>query len=77
VHHPTDSYDQCAAAGLPLVICVALLTTGCVVEKIDAIIAERGVTECPSSTAASDSTLDTSTDTTTSTNSSSDTSVDA
>ena len=79
MHHPTDSYDQCAAAGLPLVICVALLTTGCVVEKIDAIIAERGVTECPSSTAASDSTLDASTDTTTttSTSSSSDTSVDA
>jgi len=66
VYHPTDSHDSCAAGRLPLVICVTLLATGCVVEKIDAIIPERG-----------DGSLDTSTDTTTSTSSNSDTSGNA
>ncbi len=33
-----------------LLISSALATTGCVIEEIDALIAERGVTECSSST---------------------------
>lgn len=39
----------------------ALLANACVIEKIDAIIAERGVTDCPSSTSESDGHSDPST----------------
>ncbi|MBA3544992.1 MAG: DUF4215 domain-containing protein [Nannocystis sp.] len=53
---------------LPL---VTLLAAGCVIESIDAIIAERGVTDCPSSRGESSGNLDTSTGT------SSDTSPDS
>lgn len=43
--------------------CAVWMAAGCVVEDIDALIAERGVTECSSSTASSGSGLDTSTGT--------------
>lgn len=63
----------------PMLSCAALLATGCVVERIDAIIAERGVTYCPSSSGESDGNLETSTDTSTgtSTDTSADTSADS
>ena len=53
----------------PLFPVVTLLATGCVVESIDAIIAERGVTDCPSSSSESSGSLDTSTGTSTGTSS--------
>src|SRR5688572_984020 len=46
--------------------CAIVLMAGCVVEDIDALIAERGVTYCPSSTGNSESGLDTSSGTSTS-----------
>ena len=52
-----------------LLLPLALLTGGCVIEQIDAIIADRGVTECSSSTGESSGGSDTSTDTTASTGS--------
>lgn len=58
-----------------LFLCAILLAAGCVVEEIDAIIAERGVTDCPSSTSESTGSLDTSTGTSTSSSSSSGTSA--
>ncbi len=54
-----------------VVLIFPLLSGGCVIEKIDAIIAERGVTDCPSSTGESGTSLDTATDTSTSTSMSS------
>ena len=47
-------------------VCVIVLTSGCVVEDIDALIGERGVTDCPSSTGSSESGLETSSSTSTS-----------
>lgn len=48
----------------------ALLASACVIEQIDAILAERGVTDCPSSTGESDGSSDISTGTSTGTQSS-------
>ncbi len=45
----------------------AVLATACAVDQIDAIIDQRGVTDCPSSSSESGGTHHTSTDTTTST----------
>lgn len=59
---PTPGTTQCAVLWIIFAAC------GCVVEKIDAIIAEHGVTYWPSSTGDGDgSTSDTSTSSTTST----------
>lgn len=44
-----------------ILLWAALLTGGCAVEAIDALIAERGVTECTTSTSESSGELDTST----------------
>ena len=68
-------YDRRFPGMRPLLPVVTLLATGCVVESIDAIIAERGVTDCPSSSGESSGSLDTSTGTSTGT--SSDTSQDS
>ena len=67
--HVTNLRHRCSARSLNLLICSALVPTGCVIEDIDALIAERGVTECPTSTGASESggISDTSTGTSTST----------
>ncbi len=66
------SRSQCPAGPLPLLTAVALLS-GCVVERIDEILAQRGVTECPSSTGegsgSSDASTAGSTDTSTGTTS--------
>ncbi len=68
-------YDRRFPGLRPLLPVVTLLATGCVVESIDAIIAERGVTDCPSSSGESSGSLDTSIGTSTGT--SSDTSQDS
>ena len=57
---------------LSISACAALLTTACVIEEIDAILAERGVTWCSSSTGEID---DTTTGTSTSTSTSTETSA--
>ena len=53
VMKPQSLHPKCA---LILVGSMVPLTNGCVVEEIDAIIADRGVTYCPSSTGASEGT---------------------
>lgn len=50
-----------------LILCMSLTSLACVVEQIDALIAERGVTYCPSSTGDEGETIDLSTGTSTST----------
>lgn len=65
LNHVTKSRDRCSAAALALLTSSVPATTGCVIEQIDAIIADRGVTECPSSTGESESTSDASTSTST------------
>ena len=67
MNHVTSSLNHRSAAALALVTTSALVTTGCVIEQIDAIIAARGVTECSSSTGEGESTSDASTDTSTGT----------
>ncbi len=46
------SYAALSSAALA---CAVLVIAGCVVEDIDALIAERGVTDCPSSSTGKDS----------------------
>ena len=57
---------SCPSGRLPFIASMALLS-GCVVEQIDAILAQRGVTECSSSMGESGSDSDTSTNASTST----------
>ncbi len=75
LNYSTKSRDHHVPNMVPLLICTIFLVSGCVVEQIDAVLAERGVTYCPTSTGESDGSLDTSTSTSTST--STDTSMDA
>jgi cysteine-rich repeat protein len=51
----------------PIAVCSSLFAAGCIVERIDAIIADRGVTECSSSTDQSSGDIIGSTDTSTGT----------
>ena len=53
-----------------IMLCAALSSAACVIEKIDAIIAEHGVTYWPSSSGDADGHLDTSTSSSTSTSTS-------
>lgn len=70
--YATNIRVHCPPSTLPLLLFVVLLN-GCVVEQIDAILAERGVTYCPTSTGGTTDTSTTaSTDTSTSTDSSAD-----
>ncbi|MBA3550576.1 MAG: DUF4215 domain-containing protein [Nannocystis sp.] len=62
----TNHRSNRPAHALCLLSGAALLANACVVEQIDAIIAERGVTYCPSSTGESGGSSDTSTSTSTS-----------
>ncbi len=59
-----------------LFLCAIALTAGCVVEEIDALIAERGVTDCSTSTSESNGSLDTSTGSSSSSSSSGSSSSD-
>lgn len=56
---------NCRSTGSQILLVSSALATGCVIEEIDAIIADRGVTECSSSTGEieSGSTFDASTNT--------------
>lgn len=65
----TNRRNNRAAHVAPRLSVAVLLANACVVEKIDAIIAEHGVTDCPSSTGESGGNSDTSTNTSTSTSS--------
>jgi len=60
-----------------IALCAALSCAACVIEKIDAIIAEHGVTYWPSSSGEADGYFDTSTSTNTSTSTSTSTSTDS
>lgn len=65
-------FRRCHDLGaLSFLMIVVVLSTACAVEQIDAIIDQRGITDCPSSTSASGGSHETSTGTTTSTGSSS------
>lgn len=61
--------NRCPFAPNLLPLPLALLAVGCVIEEIDALIADRGVTECSSSTGGSSDSSGASTDTTASTGS--------
>ena len=63
-----------ARPGIMITVCAAFGSAGCVIEKIDAIIAEHGVTYWPSSSGSDDGHLDTSTSTSMSTSTSTSTS---
>lgn len=66
MHHAKNLRSQCSPGPFTLLTSMALLS-GCVVEQIDAIIAQRGVTDCPSSTGESGGNSDVSTSTSTDT----------
>lgn len=69
MNHVTNSRNRRSTGPRILLVSSALASTGCVIEQIEALIAERGVTECSSSTGEieSGSTFNASTSTGTST----------
>lgn len=70
------SWHRMGSIALSLLPCTAVLSTACAVDQIDAILNQRGVTDCPSSSSESGGSFDTSTGTTTSTDSSGSSSLD-